>query len=53
MLKEYTKIRLKTGEIGHIVEVYHKSGTYLVEFPPKNHSLDLRDIHPEDIAEVL
>lgn len=49
MLKPYTKIKTKSGEVGYIIEVSEKFQTYMVEFP----HFDIRDIVPDDIIEVL
>ena len=49
MLKQYSKVRIKNGEVGYIVEVSEKFKTYMVEFP----DFDIRDITPDEIIEVI
>lgn len=49
MLEMFAKIKIKTGEIGYIVDVSETHQTYLVEFP----KFDIREIVPDDIIEVL
>ena len=49
MLKEYTKIRLKDGREGYIIEVSIKFNNYLVELP----DFEIVDVKPDDIAQVL
>lgn len=49
MLKEYTKIRLKDGREGYIIEVSEKFNIYMVELP----EFEIIDVKPDEIAEVL
>lgn len=53
MIEIYSKVRLKSGEIGYIVEVYESSGEYEIELPVKDHDINLRTVSKADIAEVL
>ena len=49
MIKEYSKVKLKTGEVGYVVEVSEKFGTYLIELP----ECVLRSVRADDIASVI
>lgn len=49
MIDLYTKVKIKTGEVGYIIEASEKFQTYMVEFP----NFDIRDIAPSDIVEIL
>ncbi|MBQ1778347.1 MAG: DUF4926 domain-containing protein [Acidaminococcaceae bacterium] len=49
MIKEYSKVKLKSGEVGYIVEIYNNGEAYEVELP----EFELRTVKPDDIAELL
>lgn len=49
MLKEYTKVKLKDGREGYIIEVSEKLNNYMVELP----DFEIIDVNPDDIADVL
>lgn len=49
MLKEYTKIKLKDGREGYIIEVSEKLNNYMVELI----DFEIIDVKPDDIVEVL
>lgn len=49
MLKEYTKVKLKDGREGYIIEVSEKLNNYMVELP----DFEIIDVKPDDIAEGL
>jgi len=55
MIKEYTKIRLKTGEIAHIVEVLKAGEAYIAEVirPSNGFSVTIEDIKQDDITSVF
>ncbi len=49
MLEEYTKIKLKDGREGYIIEVSEKLNNYMVELP----NFEIIDVKPDDIVRVL
>ena len=55
MIKEYDKVRLKTGEIARISEVLEAGVAYIAEiFRPSNgFSVTIDDIRHDDIASVF
>jgi hypothetical protein len=55
MIKECTKVRLKTGEIAHIVEVSKPDAAYVAEVIRKNgqFSVSVEPILQNEIASVF
>lgn len=51
-LKEYDKIRLKTGERGAILEIFD-DGTYLAEIFTKDGKVDTTEVKIADIQAVI
>lgn len=49
MIKEFSKVKLNSGEIGFIVEIYKDGEAFEVELP----KFELRTVKPDEIAEVL
>lgn len=49
MIKEFSKVKLVSGEVGYIVEVYKEGEAFEVELP----GFELRTVKPDEIAEVL
>ncbi|MDR0935473.1 MAG: hypothetical protein LBM98_02190 [Oscillospiraceae bacterium] len=52
MIKEYAKIRLTTGEIARILEIF-KDGGYIAEIFRKKGGLETTEIRQSDIASVF
>ena len=52
MLKEYDKIRLKSGERGAILEIF-KDGTYLAEIFTKEGKVDTTEVTIDDIKSKI
>ena len=55
MIKEYYKVRLKTGEISRISEVLESGVAYIAEVirPSNGFSVTIDDIKQDDIASVF
>jgi hypothetical protein len=51
-IKEYDKIRLKTGERGCILEIFN-DGTFLAEVVAANGKVDTTEIKKHDIKAVI
>ena len=49
VIKEFSKVKLVSGEVGYIVEVYKEGEAFEVELP----EFELRTVKPDEIAEVL
>ena len=49
MIKEYSRVKLNTGEIGYVIEIYEEGKAYEIELP----KFELKTVKSEDIAEVL
>lgn len=49
MIKEYSRVKLNTGKIGYVIEIYEEGKAYEIELP----KFELRTVKPEEIAEVL
>ena len=49
VIKEFSKVKLNSGEIGYIVEIYKDGEAFEVELP----KFELRTVKPDEIAEVL
>ena len=48
----YSKVLLKTGETGIIIESYNDGEAYEIELPPDNDEF-LRTVRPDQIEKVL
>ena len=53
MIELYSKVMLKTGEIGYVIESYNDGEHYEIELPVKEHQLNLRTVSESDIEKVL
>lgn len=53
MLKEFQKIRLKSGKTAHIVEVFDNGKAYLADIYDGNGEYDTETIKPSDIASLI
>jgi len=53
MIKEYDKVRLKTGEIVRIVEVLEENAAYVAEIFKKGVGISIEQIDFKDIASVF
>jgi hypothetical protein len=55
MIHEYAKVRLKTGEIAHIVEILKPNAAYVAEVVRKNgeFSVSIEQLLHDEIASVF
>ncbi len=53
MIKEYDKVRLKTGEIARIVEVLGQGKMYIGEIIRPDKHVEVDHVSPEDIVSVF
>ena len=55
MIQEFTKVRLKTGEIAHIVEVLQQDVAYVAEIVRKNgeFTVSVEQVLHEEIESVF
>jgi len=55
MIQEFTKVRLKTGEIAHIVEVLQQDVAYVAEIVRKNgeFTVSVEQVLHEEIETVF
>ena len=55
MIQEFTKVRLKTGEIAHIVEVLQQGVAYVAEIVRKNgeFTVSVEQVLHEEIESVF
>ena len=55
MIQEYVKVRLKTGEIAHIVEIVKHNNAYIAEIVRRNgdFSVSIEPILHDEIASVF
>ena len=52
-IKLYDKVKLRSGEIGYIVEIYEHGKAYEIELIDKGFEDRLRTINHNDILEVI
>jgi len=52
MIKEYAKIKLKTGEVGRILEVLDDD-SYMAEIVSADGDIDTTEIRRKDIAALI
>ena len=55
-LKQYCKVKLKTGETAYIVEIFQENGqdaAYEADIDVAEYEWKTETIYPEDIAEVI
>ena len=52
-LEMFQKVRLKSGETGHIVEIFNNGEAYMVELKIEGNEYELVTIHPGDIMSVI
>ena len=53
MLKEFQKIRLKSGETAHIVEILGDGKEYIADIYEGNGEYNTETIKPSDIASII
>ncbi|MCL2170903.1 MAG: hypothetical protein FWB71_02020 [Defluviitaleaceae bacterium] len=55
MIREFAKVRLKSGEIAHVVEILESGVAYIAEIVRQSgdFSVTIDDIRHEDIASVF
>ena len=52
MIKEYDKIRLKTGERGAILEIFD-DGTLLVEYFTESGKIEIKEFQKHDVKALI
>ena len=52
MIKEYDKIRLKTGERGAILEIFDDD-TLLVEYFAENGKIEIKELQKNDVKALI
>ena len=52
MIKEYDKVRLKTGQLARIVEIFNDK-IFLAEVVAKSGDIDTREVKAEEIVTVF
>jgi len=53
IIQEFTKVKLKTGVIAVVMEVFDKGAAFLVEYETGEDSWDTMTVAGEDIASIL
>ena len=48
----YSKVLLKTGEHGIIIEIFNEGEAYLIELPPENEEF-MRTVYPDQIEKII
>ena len=52
-LEMYQKIRLKSGKIGHVVEIFNDGEAYMVDIRLDDGEYELETVGPQDIKSVI
>jgi hypothetical protein len=49
----YQKIRLKSGKVGHIIEIFNDGEAYMVDILMEDGEYEQETIYPKDIKSIV
>jgi len=52
-LEMYQKIRLKSGKVGHVVEIFNDGEAYMIDIKQDDGEYELETVKPQDIKSVI